>query len=113
MQTIYWRNKLSEENYGLKNIGFFRELEVFEIALHMKAIDKRLLRAIDRAIPYYIFHITVWNGQYQALVSDKQSYRGKIKLIGEVDNMLGLPQQSLINVSLNKNFTIIFPFHRR
>lgn len=80
IQKICWQNKLSSETYGLENTGFFREIEIFELSLHMKSIDKRLLRGIDRAIPYYIFHVLTWNGYYQALIANKRAYSGNIKV---------------------------------
>ena len=75
IEKIYWRNKLSVDNYLIEADGIFPEVEIFETFTVEKTIDKRLLHAIDRAIPYYIFHVLTWQDQKQALIAEK-SLRG-------------------------------------
>ncbi len=71
VNELWWRNKLSEQNFALKHIRTINEIEVFEIKLNNRTFDKRFLHKIDRAIPYYILHVLSFNGRYQALVANK------------------------------------------
>ena len=76
VSELWWRNKLYEQNFGLEHIGEFPEIEVFESKLRSETVDKRLLREIDRAMPYYIIHVLESEEKYQILIADK-SHRGR------------------------------------
>lgn len=78
IDKIYWRNKLSVDNYLIKAEGKFPEVEIFETYTVEKTIDKRLLQTIDKAIPYYIFHVLTWQDQKQALIAEKTMRGNKI-----------------------------------
>ena len=77
---VTWCNKLSPETTDIKCGNSFRELEVFEIGLNERALDKRVMRQIDRSIPYYIFHVVCYDRMYQAWIANKRNYQGKIKV---------------------------------
>ena len=80
VNVITWRNKLSAETFDVKAESGFSELEVFDIALKTRSVDKRLLRQIDKGIPYYIFHVLNYEDRYQAWIANKRDFGGKIKV---------------------------------
>ena len=80
VRELWWRNKLYEQNFSLGHIGAFSEIEVFEAKLKSGTVDKRLLREIDRAMPYYIIHVLESEEKYQILVADKRIHGGKIRI---------------------------------
>ncbi len=77
---VTWCNKLSSETIDIKCSNSFSELEVFEIGLKEHSLDKRILRQIDKGIPYYIFHVVCHDEMYQAWIANKRNYNGKIKV---------------------------------
>ena len=80
IDKIYWRNKLSADNFLIIADGKFPEIEILETYTVEKTIDKRLLQAIDKAIPYYVFHVLTWNDQKQALIAEKNMRGSKITI---------------------------------
>lgn len=80
IESVVWRSKLSTDTLGIKAEISFNELEVFDISLKSRLLDKRLLHQIDKGIPYYIFHILNFDGKYQAWIANKRNYNGKIKV---------------------------------
>lgn len=80
VNELWWRNKLSKQNFGFKQIGLFKEIEVFETKLNDRTLDKRLLREIDRAIPYYILHVLSFDDMYQVLVADKSMKGSNVRV---------------------------------
>lgn len=78
VQELWWRNKLSKESFAIEHTGAFPELEIFETNLKERTLDKRLLREIDRAIPYYILHVLTYEDKHQILLANKKMHRGNI-----------------------------------
>lgn len=84
IEKVIWSNKLSPSTMNISANSSFSELEVFDISLKSHSLDKRLLRQMDKNIPYYIFHVLNYNGKYQACIANKKSYHQKVK----VDNYI-------------------------
>lgn len=80
IDTVTWKNKLSKETFDIISDNAFSEIEVFDIAMKTGSIDKRLLRQIDKGIPYYIFHVLNHENRYQAWIANKRDFNGKIKV---------------------------------
>lgn len=80
IEKVIWCNKLSPDTINATANGSFNELEVFDISLKSRSLDKRLLHQMDKGIPYYIFHILNYDGKYQAWIANKRNYNGKIKV---------------------------------
>lgn len=78
VQELWWRNTVSQVSFAIEHTGAFPELEIFETNLKGKTLDKRLLREIDRAIPYYILHVLTYEDKHQILLANKKMVRGKI-----------------------------------
>ncbi len=85
ISEIVWRNKLSKETFPQYcDSKSDTELEVFEILAKSNSLDKRLLRQIDRKIPYYIFHLVSNEEKYQAWIANKITSSMSVKVVNYV-----------------------------
>jgi len=66
IEAIIWRNKLADSTLGVAAGEEVKEIQVFEVALRQKALDRRILPAIARAIPYKILFVASFSGEAQA-----------------------------------------------
>jgi len=57
IESIIWRNKLSDTTVGLAPGEGVKEIQVFEISLRQRGLDKRVLTTINKAIPYKILFV--------------------------------------------------------
>ena len=60
--SIIWRNKLADSTMGVTAGEKVKEIQVFEIALRQRALDKRVLPAITKAIPYKLVFVISFAG---------------------------------------------------
>lgn len=56
IQRITWKYKLAEETIGISKSETVTEIQIFEIVLKKQVIPVRVLKVIDRAIPYQILY---------------------------------------------------------
>lgn len=68
VESIIWWNKLAENTLNISAGDTVEEIQIFEILLRQREIDKRVLAAISKAIPYKIVFILVFNDEAQAWV---------------------------------------------
>ena len=73
IKSIHWRNKIAPEVLNLAAGKEVEELEVFELCLNGAQIDEAVLRLIDRAIPYHILFILVWEDRMRLAVAYKET----------------------------------------
>lgn len=57
IESIYWKYKFAETTLGVRTGGKVTEIEVFEIRLHKQEMDRKILSAIAKSIPYKILFI--------------------------------------------------------
>ena len=72
IKMIYWRNKIAVSTTNLATGHDVTEIEVFEIRLNHSELDERVLRQIDREIPYHILFLLENEGKYQAWIGYKE-----------------------------------------
>ena len=72
IKMIYWRNKIAVSTTNLATGHDVTEMEVFEIRLNHSELDERVLRQIDREIPYHILFLLEYEGKYQAWIGYKE-----------------------------------------
>lgn len=72
VRIIYWKNKISTSTTNLASGTSVTELEVFEVRLNNPELDERLLKQIDKAIPYHILYLLEYQGKYQAWIGYKE-----------------------------------------
>lgn len=73
VKTIYWRNKIATTTLNLAAGKYVTEIEVFEVKLLEQTLDERILRQIDKEIPYYILFLLEYQGKYQAWIGYKEA----------------------------------------
>ena len=66
IESIVWRNKLADSTVGVAVGETIKEIQVFEVVLRQKTLDKRVLPAIAKAIPYKILFVLTFAGEAQA-----------------------------------------------
>lgn len=72
IKMIYWRNKIAVSTTNLATGHDVTEIEVIEIRLNHSELDERVLRQIDREIPYHILFLLEYEGKYQAWIGYKE-----------------------------------------
>ena len=65
IESVVWRNKLSESTMGVGKGESVTEIQIFEIVLRQHSLDKCILPAIAKAIPYKILFVLTFNGEAQ------------------------------------------------
>ena len=68
IESVFWRNKLSDSTIGIAKGESIEEIQVFEIDLRQRELDRRVLPAIAKAIPYKILFILVFEDEAQAWI---------------------------------------------
>ena len=71
--SIHWRNKIAPEVLNLAAGKEVQELEVFELRLNDGQVDEAVLRLTDRAIPYHILFVLVWQERMRLAVAYKET----------------------------------------
>ena len=68
IESIVWRNKLANSTMGISAGETISEIQVFEVRLRQRELDKRVLPAIAKAIPYKILFLLTFNDEVQAWI---------------------------------------------
>ncbi len=64
IQKITWKYKLAEDTIGISKTDSVPEIQVFEIELKEQIIPQSVLKVIDKAIPYPILYIFIYNENF-------------------------------------------------
>lgn len=73
VKSIHWRNKIAPDVLILAAGKEVEELEVFELRLTDAQIDEAVLRLIDRAIPYHILFLLIWEDRMRLAIAYKET----------------------------------------
>lgn len=65
IESVIWRNKLADSTVGVAVGETVKEIQVFEIALRQRGVDKCVLSAIAKAIPYKILFVLTFDDEAQ------------------------------------------------
>jgi len=68
IDSVFWRNKLADSTMAISAGETVAEIQIFEIQLRQRELDKRVLPAIAKAIPYKILFILVFDDEAQAWI---------------------------------------------
>lgn len=68
IESVFWRNKLADSTVGISARGEIKEIQVFEVQLRGRELDKRILPAIAKAIPYKILFLLIFGDEAQAWI---------------------------------------------
>jgi hypothetical protein len=72
VESIVWKHKLSKETIRLEPKDDIEEVQVFEIHLKEQSYSLDLLRSIDKAIPYPILYVLMYEGQTRLAIAYKE-----------------------------------------
>lgn len=73
IERIRWTNKLSKETINLSGDDV-KEIQIFVVELHKKEMVEPLLDIIDRAIPYHIIFILLYEDELMISTSKKHQH---------------------------------------
>ena len=74
IEAVIWRNKLADSTVSVSAGETVKEIQVFEVQLRQRGLDKRILPAIAKAIPYKILFILTFGGKAQAWMEASGSF---------------------------------------
>ena len=74
IESVVWRNKLAESTAGVAAGETVKEIQVFEVALRQRGLDKRVLSAIAKAIPYKILFVLTLGDEAQACMETSGTF---------------------------------------
>lgn len=74
IESVIWRNKLADSTMSVAAGETVKEIEVFEIVLRQRELDKRVLPAIAKAIPYKLVFVLSFAGEVQAWMEASDSF---------------------------------------
>ena len=77
---IYWRNKIAPTTVNIADGDTVHEIQIIEIRLHQATLDERVLKLIDKEIPYHILFILSFSNQIQAWISYKEQNQMKVDI---------------------------------
>ena len=66
IESVIWRNKLADSTIAVAAGETVKEIQVFEVAIRQRRLDKRIMSAIAKAIPYKILFILTFGDEAQA-----------------------------------------------
>jgi len=69
IQRITRKYKLSDTTIGIPKTETIEEIQIFEIQLRQKIISKNILKLIDKAIPYPILYVLVYQDDVAYAIS--------------------------------------------
>lgn len=72
ISMIYWRNKIAPSTVNIAEGEMVTEIEVIEIHLNQPSLDRRVLKLIDKEIPYHILFLLVHQERGQAWIGYKE-----------------------------------------
>jgi len=73
VDQIVWQYKLAPATINLSATSAVTEIQVISIELRTDKLDERVLRAIDKAIPYPLFFELNFGGKYKTVAAYKRT----------------------------------------
>ncbi|MDU5945611.1 MAG: DUF4391 domain-containing protein [Paenibacillus macerans] len=72
VESIIWKHKLSKDTIRLEPKEDIEEIQIFEVQLKEQSYSLELLRSMDKAIPYPILHVLMYEGQAKLAMAYKE-----------------------------------------
>lgn len=95
IKMIYWRNKIAPSTVNIAHGETVTELEIFEIVLNQQGLDERVLRQIDKEIPYHILFLLSFSRQVQAWIGYKEAASGDAFRVSSYYHTEWVPEKEL------------------
>jgi len=68
IESVIWKNKLADSTVGINAGKDIKEIQVLEVQLRQRELDKRVLPAIAKAIPYKILFVLIFGNEVQVWI---------------------------------------------
>jgi hypothetical protein len=88
IQKITWKYKLAEDTIGISKTESITEIQIFEIELKEQVIPQNVLKVIDKAIPYPILYIFIYQDHFVYGITLKENATTKNYYYSEWDQYL-------------------------
>lgn len=75
VESIIWKHKLSQDTIHLEPKDEVEEIQIFEVYLKKKSYSVDLLQSIDKAIPYPILHVLLYDEQAKLAIAYKERHQ--------------------------------------
>jgi len=66
VESVLWRNKLADSTVAVAAGETVKEIQVFEVVLRQRGLDKHILPIIAKAIPYKILFVLTFGDEAQS-----------------------------------------------
>lgn len=66
VESVVWRNKLADSTVAVAAGETVKEIQVFEVALRQRGLDKHIFPVIAKAIPYKILFVLTFGDEAQS-----------------------------------------------
>jgi len=76
VESVFWRNKLSASTFNASAGENIDEIQVFEIKLRVRGLDKWVMTAIASAIPYKILFVLTFGEEAQVWMEASDEFYG-------------------------------------
>lgn len=74
IEAVVWGNKLAESTMAISAGATIKEIQVFEVQLRQCEVDRRILSAIAKAIPYKILFVLIFENEAQAWIEVSDTF---------------------------------------
>lgn len=85
IQRITWKYKLAEDTIGIAKTATVTEIQIFELELKALEIPEKVLKVIDKAIPYQILYRFVYHDSEAWGITLKEGNKAANYYISEWD----------------------------
>jgi hypothetical protein len=99
IQRITWKYKLAEETIGITKTDKVTEIQIFELELKIQDIPEKVLKVIDKAIPYQILYKFVYKDSVAWGITLKDGNKAERYYFSEWDELI---QFDLTGIDLEK-----------
>jgi len=88
IQKITWKYKLAEDTLGISKSENVTEIQIFEVVLKAQVIPQNVLKIIDKAIPYPILYVFVYQDDFAFGITLKDGVRTENYYFSEWNQLL-------------------------
>ena len=104
VESIRWRNKISDGTLNLAPGNYVKEIEIIEVLLRAESLDEKILRLIDRAIPHHIIFVLSRDGLHRLCAAFKDGSPDKNYFYTDWFSELSLELDGLTLDEVYENF---------
>jgi hypothetical protein len=74
IDLVIWQNKLTDSTMAISTSEIIKEIQVLEVQLRKRELDKRILSTILKAIPYKILFVLTYHDEAQVWIEASETF---------------------------------------